>query len=682
LPKAIVEEKKSMPRDDPSAGKRRALSGRKRLIVTLCVVLLLGGGAWIGLAASRLWTAASRIQADLAALESLVASDVQALDFERAIDLLHTTRADLETLQSAARPFLWMAPYLSWLPRYGPDIQAAPLLLEMALNLTAAGEEVVEPLAPLLSQVADQEQPGGKSLVQEATATLQAARPQLTVALSVIQEAQSAREGLSAAELSPRVQGWVARLDRYLPLLERGVQGVLLLPELLGADGRRTYLVLVQNEDELRPTGGFISGVAQVAIERGELLEIRFEDSYAVDDFSNPYPDPPAPLLEYMLSELWLFRDSNWSPDFPTSARAAISLYTISRDVEVNGVVMTNQQAIRRLVGALAPLQVEGYAEPITEENLIQIARRSWEPGDEITAEWWEHRKDFMVALLNALVYRVEDGLDRTELIRLAQAALGALEEKHLLVYLEDQEAAALVAELGWDGALIRSPGDYLMVVDANMGFNKVNAVVQESLEYVVNLSDPAHPRATLTIHHWHPLAHGENPCRHEPRYDSTYEQMMARCYWDYLRVYVPLGTQLLDATLHPVSGLELLSGQPSEGQVTVGPPEQEHDVLATFLLLRPSEALETRFEYTLPQRVLQARQGRAEYTLVAQKQPGTHATPLRVRVLLPAGMKVEASEPEPTLMTGSEVEYALTLKTDRLLRVTLRRIATNNSNN
>jgi hypothetical protein len=620
--------------------------------------------------------AASAVRADLDALEALTTSDLQALDVEAAIDTLHATRTDLEALHTAARPFLWLTLYLGWLPRYGPDVQAAPLLLDMALDLTVAGEEVVVSLDPLLIEVTGHEGAGGESLVQTAVVTLQTARPQLMDALSSVQEAQAARESLEAEQLSPRVQGWVARLDRYLPLLARGVKGILLAPELLGANGPRTYLILAQNEDELRPTGGFISGVARVTVERGALIDMQFEDSYAVDDFSKPYPHPPAPLLEIMLSELWLFRDSNWSPDFPTSARAAASLYTLSRDVQVDGVIAVDQGAIGRFVGALAPLHVEGYAERITQENVVQLARRAWEPGEEVTADWWAHRKDFMAALLNAVVQRLQGGLDRAQLIRLARAALGALEEKHVLVYLEDGSAASLLAELGWDGALARQRGDYLMVVDANLGFNKVNAVVQESLVYDVDLTDLAHPQATLTVHHWHPVEHGENPCRHEPRYDPTYEQMMERCYWDYLRVYVPLGARLTDATPHAISGSELLSGRPSPAQVTVGPPEEDHEVFATFFLLRPREALQTRFEYALPPEILQTREGDTGYALLVQKQPGTRAVPLRVRVLLPPGADVAASEPQPTSVTGQEVEYALTLETDRCLAMTLRPVA------
>jgi hypothetical protein len=650
----------------------RSLSKRERLIIAVCLTLLLGSIMWMGIGLVRLWKATSTIRADLDALESLAASEVQALDLDQAIRLLHTTRTDLETLQATARPFLRLAPYLGWLPHYGPDIQAAPMLLEIALNLTAAGEVVVKPLLPLLNQATGQEKPEQKELFKEALVILQAAQPQLRSALSSVQNAQAARKRLQAGRLSPRVQEWVKQLDRYLPLLELGAKGTLYLPRLLGVDNLCTYLVLIQNEDELRPTGGFISGVARVTIEKGSIIELEDEDSDAVDDFSRPYPEPPAPLLEYMLSEIWLFRDSNWSPDFPTSATAAIDLYTISRDVQIDGVLALDQQAIRLLIEALGPLQVEGYNEPVTGQNVVHMARQAWNPGDEVSGEWWVRRKDFMSLVLAEAIHQLESGLDRTALARLTSATRRALDEKHLLVYVKDKEAAALMAEPGWDGAMLSGQRDYLMVVDANMGFNKANALVEESLEYAVDLTDLEHPRATLTVRHAHLSKQGNVLCRHEPRYDPSYQQMMERCYWNYLRVYVPLEAQLVDATPHTVSGLELLSGRPSSAQVTVGPPEQGHNVFGTFFLLRRGEALETRFEYALPTDVFQVQDGGTEYVLTVQKQPGTQAIPLQVRIVLPPGIKVGASEPEPTLATTSELEYALTLERDQVVRVIL----------
>jgi hypothetical protein len=455
--------------------------------------------------------------------------------------------------------------------------------------------------------------------------------------------------------------------------MERAVVGALVLPEALGSGAARTYLVLVQNEDELRATGGFISGVARVTVTNGRLGVMSFEDSYAIDDFSRPYPDPPEPLLEYMLSELWVFRDSNWSPDFPTSARAAIELYAISRTGDVDGVIALDQRAIQALVDAIGPLDVEGAPKPVTGKNVIALARQAWNPGEDTTGDWWRHRKDFMGVTLNAAARRLEQGMTQDDLLKLGRAVVQALDERHLLVLLEDEETSTWLSEVGWDGAMRAAEGDYLYVVDTNMGFNKVNALVQEHLDYAVDLSDPDHPRAVLRVRHQHMLDRLDAVCEHRPRYGETYEDMMERCYWDYLRVYTAPGSQLTNATPHEVPGDALLSGRPSPAEVRVGPHEQGRNVFATLFLLRPRETLETRFEYALPQQALHRTKEGVEYTLLAQKQPGTRALPLDVRLLLPEGAALVYSDPQPVEASASELRYALSLLTDQTIRAMIR---------
>jgi hypothetical protein len=622
---------------------------------------------WIGSTLARLRQAISAVQADLDALETLAAGELLTVDPQGAIALLRTTHSDLETLHETGRPFLWMAPFLGWLPGYGSDIQAAPALLEIALGVTSAGEKLASSLSFLLNETDLREPPGGVVTV------LYKARPEITSALLDIQGARAARERLEGHELRPGIQRWLGRLDRYLPLLEQGTRAVLAIPELLGVDGARTYLVLVQNEDELRATGGFISGVARLTIEGGSVVELEFEDSYAVDDLRKPYPDPPTPLREVMLSGRWLFRDSNWSPDFPTSAQAAIDLYALGQDVRADGVVALDQHAILSLIEVLGPLEVEGQPELITSRNVIQAIRKAWSPGDTIDTEWWLHRKDFMAAVLDAVSRQWAGKWDSDTLRLLGHAALQSLEQKHLLVYLEDADAAALMSDLGWDGALRPSAGDHLMVVDTNVGFNKANAAIAESIEYTVHLDKVDAPRASLVIQHKHTIEVQRGPCLHEPRYNLTYEQMMDRCYWDYLRVYAPLEARLTDATPHAISGAALLSGRPSPAEVRIGPPEAGHNVFATLLLVGQAETLETRFEYALPKSILSTRDGDTEYALLVQKQPGTEAIPLRVRILLPPGAEVKSSEPEPNLLTSSELTYALTLEQDQSLRIVLR---------
>jgi hypothetical protein len=609
----------------------------------------------------RLAWATRAVQRDLRAVGELAERSLQALDLDEAAVLLRTTRADLEKLGRAARPFLWMTPALGWVPGYGADLQAAPALLQFGSDLTAAAEWMLEPLLSLLGAQGELEGGGLQAL--------QRSRPQLAEALSHARSAERMWEDLDHRELSPTLQEWVPQLDRAVRLVGVGARAGLIMPDVLGTDGRSTLLVLIQNEDELRATGGFVSGVALVTLRDGSIERVDFEDSYAIDDFSQPYPDAPQPLQEIMLSEVWVLRDSNWSPDYPTSARTAIDLYTISREAEIDGVLTVNQAAIRALIDALGPLQVDGHAQPVTGANVIAVARESWGQGQDSEGAA-SYGNVFMAAVVDAAVNRLQAGVDRATLLRLSSAAAEALDGRQILIYLVEPEAEGLITELGWDGAIRETPGDYWMVVDSNVGYNKVNALVRSEVAYDVDLSSLGRPRAQLTVRHHHPLAARDASCQQQPRYGETYREMMERCYWNYLRVYVPAASRLADATPHAVPASALLSGRASPAQVLVGPPESGRNVFATLLLLRPGETLETRFEYDLPATVLRALDQEFEYALTVQKQPGTHATPVRVRLRLPGGTRIVSSDPLPAARTGSMLEYALTLERDRVVRV------------
>ncbi|MCK4470327.1 MAG: hypothetical protein KAW49_00935 [Anaerolineae bacterium] len=217
------------------------------------------------------------------------------------------------------------------------------------------------------------------------------------------------------------------------------------------------------------------------------------------------------------------------------------------------------------------------------------------------------------------------------------------------------------------------APGDYVMVVDANLGFNKVNPLITESVSYTVDLRDPAHPQAILTLSHRHTSPATGTPCRHEARYDLIYEQMMHRCYWDYVRVYVPGESRLLEATAHPISGRLFLTGEGRTGEAEILTGEGGRSVFATFLVLAPGEQVETRFVYDLPSGVVKEAEGIWRYRLHIQKQGGTDANDVRVALNLPGGMEIIAASPPPAGREGDTLLYNLQLQADFELEVRLR---------
>ena len=88
------------------------------------------------------------------------------------------------------------------------------------------------------------------------------------------------------------------------------------------------------------------------------------------------------------------------------------------------------------------------------------------------------------------------------------------------------------------------------MVVDTNVGYNKTNAVVTSQLSYDVDLTNPSSPTSTLTVIHQNDAQGQAGLCDQSP-FNLAPTQLefwypIDRCYYNYLRIYVPAGTQLM----------------------------------------------------------------------------------------------------------------------------------------
>ena len=541
---------------------------------------------------------------------------------------LATLDADLAAVEKLAWPILPLCPHLGWLPGVGGDLQAAPHLLSMARQTAGAGLALADGLAPLAGRLG-QAEGGLNRLGPELVQGLVAARPQIEAAQAALARAAGSRAAVDEGRLSPRLEALIGRFDRVLPLLEEAPAILAALPGLLGADGPRTYLLLAQNNQELRATGGFISGVGLVQIADGQIGELHFQDSYAVDDLTRPHPPPPDPLRRQMGAGMLLLRDANWWPDFPTSAQRIADLYRQDQGRVVDGVVAVDLTTLRLFLQAIGPVQVPGYDRPVDSNNMQTMLISYWEaprvgaPGRE-ESDWWQHRKDFAADLLAAILSRLSAHADPEELAALAQAAGTALRQRHLLLYVTDPQGQAFLRQMGWDGALRDSPGDYLLVVDSNVGFNKVNPNIEQTIDYQAVVDPDGAATVQLTLTYRHRVQQPMPACVHESRYGDRYADLLERCYWDWLRIYLPQGSQ-------PVR----LSGADEPAEVY---QESGRTVVATSFLLESGQARQIQLLYRPGLPVPSNR-----YVVFIQKQAGTEALPLRVRITPPAGAQPAA---------------------------------------
>jgi hypothetical protein len=543
---------------------------------------------------------------------------------ERLRGLLDDTHRDLLAIQSEAEPFLALACLAGWLPRVGGDVEAAPELLDMAVHLSDAGWWAILGAEPVVDVLGSGVGSAGVGGIGAALPVLAASRPRLAEAQKALAEARSACERVDQRRLSPRLANWMERLSRYLPACEAALALAQRAPELLGQDRPVTYLLLAQNNQELRATGGFISGVGVIRVDRGKLVDVTFGDSYQVDERCDLASHPPAPaaLRQYMWAPALMFRDANWSPDFPTSAAVATSIYRLCNRELVDGVIAVDLDGAARLLGALGPLQPEGYPKAVSSDTLLQFVAEYWTAPLQSASmtqdldEWWGHRKDFMADLLGAALAKVTTDLGALDGKAAAGALLQALQERHLLVSLADAGGQRALADAGWDGAIQPTGSDYLMVVDSNVGFRKVNPYIRQEVRYAVDLGDRSRPAATLTVRYAN-ASPGPAECIAGSRYDGPYAEMTQGCYWDYVRVYVPEGSQLLGLT-----GSDGDAGISTDGDKTV---------FSAFAAVAPGQSRELVFRYALPPSVLQPLSAR--YALLLQKQPGRSSLPTTVTV-------------------------------------------------
>ena len=92
---------------------------------------------------------------------------------------------------------------------------------------------------------------------------------------------------------------------------------------IAGDEKNKTYLILFQNNTELRPTGGFIGSYGLMTVKSGSMGSLSIHDVYEADGQLKAHVDPPMAFRDYMSQPNWFLRDSNFDPDFALSAQQA-----------------------------------------------------------------------------------------------------------------------------------------------------------------------------------------------------------------------------------------------------------------------------------------------------------------------------------------------------------------------
>jgi len=235
----------------------------------------------------------------------------------------------------------------------------------------------------------------------------------------------------------------------------------------------------------------------------------------------------------------WGLRDSNLSADFPTSAQIAIDRYKNEVHHSVDGVILFTPFLIEHILEVIGPISVPGYNDTITTRNLEErlhyyqqdsegLAKQViYQPGDKNTSS----RKRFTALLAQLLMDKVRHA-PPDELIAIAQQMLHDLKTKDLQIYMTNPQVEDLLIQDGDAAQMDRSTAhDGLYVVQANVSASKASQFVRTIMHDTVTLD--AHGGVTHVLQ----LRLVYSQAGPVYGYDT---------YHDYVRVYVPPGSQFL----------------------------------------------------------------------------------------------------------------------------------------
>jgi hypothetical protein len=229
------------------------------------------------------------------------------------------------------------------------------------------------------------------------------------------------------------------------------------------------------------------------------------------------------------------------------------------------------------------------------------------------------------------------------------------------------------MARYHWDGSVGYEEGDFLMVVDSNLGFNKTNAVVDTRLSYDVDLTDLASPFSTLTVTHHNASATAECVQWGAQRVEGQEDYPIDACYWNYMRVYVPFGAELLAATPQRIPNGWILTKRGVPARVDVLEEElQGLQAFGTLKVVPGGESLTTTLQFRLPGQVLLREGDRIRYRLQIRKQPGTIANPIVIRIHVSNRSMIESVSPQ-AVIEGDHILIETDLRTDLDLNVDFR---------
>ncbi|HEY3993457.1 MAG TPA: DUF4012 domain-containing protein [Ktedonobacteraceae bacterium] len=387
---------------------------------------------------------------------------------------------------------------------------------------------------------------------QEINTTLETITP-------LVHQMAGDAQGLSLTSLpiSSKQRATLASIIPLLPVLDAALPQIHntqdALGWFLGIGGQRSFLLEPMDSAELRATGGFTGQFGDLTLNGGHMGPLKLSNIGKYEEDHTAEGSPPDPTVYPKVigqsapkpySNWWPIgnfgmRDANLSADFPTSANIIMDRYKYEFGTSLDGVIVFTPALIQHILHVTGPISIPLYHQVITEQNLEDLLHYYQLDNTGIRQEEIvEHvsdnqiaRKLFTQRVTQALMTTVTH-LPLNKMLSMANEIISSMKSKDLQIYVTNPQLEALLGKYGSTASLDRSTShDGLFVVQENLSASKAAQYVTTSIQDAIALD-------------------GAGGATHQMQITLDYQQKGDvygfDTYRDYMRVYVPVNSQLL----------------------------------------------------------------------------------------------------------------------------------------
>lgn len=604
----------------------------KILLIILLIVFIFGIGIYV--------TVIIPAKAVISSLQVVQTSATAVGPYVKSQDLpgikqqLEKVKTDLATSQSKLSRLGW----LSIVPIAKNYYHDGVVGISAGTDLISAGEITIDAIAPYadviglkgLATTGD----GGKTAqdrINFIVNTLDKLQPKLD---AIGQKLASAKASLDTVDpnrypeefrgikIKSQLTQGINLVNQTATLVNDAKPLLASAPYILGIDSPRKYLVLFQNDAEIRGTGGFLTGYAVISVNKGKISTLESNDIYKLDEKFPKRITAPAPILKYMpLVPFWYLRDQNISPDFRVSMETFMPNYKLTGSPDVDGVIAVDTQLLVDLLKVTGPIGAPGLGTFSADQdprcNCPQVFYElQILAGGEAPVIWdsvsnkiiqapanYLNRKAFLGPLMYSILANVM-AQPKGKVPLLVNTVFNNIQAKHVLLYYLNPQAQTAAESFNIAGRVRDAALDYLMVVDTNFAGAKTNIWVTYKADQKVEIAGDGSVTKTLTLTYSNPQT---------TAVQITQARNLNGLFRDWIRVYVPKGSQLLSS-----SGYE--SGQAVSEDLG-------KTVYEGFFTLAPGNTHQIILKYKLSAKT------KSPYKLLIQKQGGSKTFPYNLSI-------------------------------------------------